>query len=165
MFCPNCGNQIANGDLKCSRCGEMVGSMVSKNLGSSFKGFLILLISFFTMPLKTLKITLYQLRELGAKGSLDIQETEIPHLTWLKVASHFITSSVVILIVIGGIISGIMSLEKLRYSITEAIVGFIFYPIMGVVIAILVDWLVMISLELIMLSVSITNDVKKIANK
>mgnify|MGYP001559294102 CR=1 FL=1 len=165
MFCPNCGAKVFEGSTKCSQCGEVFAAIGTKTGEGAFKGFLILLVSYFTMPLKTLKITLQQLRSLGMKGSLEVKNTEIPHLTWIGIAGHFVASFVIILIILGSVIAGLKSLEKLKYSAVDAFVGLIGYPIGGILVAIFADWFIMVGLEILLLWVSITNDIKKIADK
>lgn len=163
MFCPNCGKQIPVGSAKCPQCGGLLSGI--KTEGGAFKGFIILLMSFFTMPLKTLKITLHQLRELGGKGSLEVEDTEIPHLTWLGIAGHFVASFVIILLVIGGVVVGLFSLKALDYSVKTAIGGLVMSPIIGVFLAIAANWLLMVWLELLLLMVNIANNINKIADK
>lgn len=165
MFCPNCGAKAAEGSARCSQCGEVFGATGVKTDGGAVKGFFILIASFFMMPVKTLKLTAQQLRELGGKGSLDTDATEIPHLTWLGVAGHFFASFVVVLIIIVGVAKGLLSLKAFEDSAKEAIGGLILSPILGVIAAIAANWLIMIWLELLLLLVNIANDIKKIANK
>lgn len=165
MFCSGCGAKVALGSAKCPQCGEVLGSGGAVSTGSAFKGFIILLLSWFTMPLRTLKITLVQLRELGGKGSLDVEDTETPHLTWMGIAGHFFSSIVIVLILIGGVVTGILSLKAWDYSKQTAIGGLIASPIIGVFAAIAADWLIMIWLEILLLMVYIAKDIKKMANK
>lgn len=165
MFCPNCGAKLQEGSAKCSQCGEIFSASGATSDGNAFKGFLILLVSYFTMPVKTLKITIRQLKELGAKGSLEVEETEIPHLTWLGIAGHFVASLVIVLIVVAGVVMGLLSLKALDYSAKEAFKGLIMNPIYGVLIAIAANWFIMVWLELLLLVVNITNNIKKIAGK
>lgn len=165
MFCSGCGAKIALGSAKCPQCGEVLGFGGSVSAGNAFKGFILLLVSWFTMPLRTLKITLVQLRELGGKGSLDVKDTETPHLRWLGIAYNFLSSLVIVCILIIGALKGIDSLKAWEYSKQDAIKGFILSPIIGVFVAIAADWLIMIWLEILLLMVYIAKDIKKIANK
>lgn len=165
MFCSGCGAKVALGSARCPQCGEVLGFGGSVITGNAFKGFIILLVSWFTMPLRTLKITLVQLRELGGKGSLDVEDTETPHLTWLVIAGNFLSSLVIALILILGVLIGINSLKAWEYSKQDAIRGFIVSPIIGVFAAIAVDWLIMIWREILLLMVYIAKDIKKIANR
>ncbi|MEW5804967.1 MAG: zinc ribbon domain-containing protein [bacterium] len=164
MFCPNCGKQIPEGSAKCPQCGEVLREITRAD-GGAIMGFFLLLASFFTMPLKTLKITAVQLREIGGKGKLKVEATEVPHLTWLGVAGHLLASIAVILIVVIGVIRGLSSLKHLKYSASDAIGGLLINSIGGAFIAIFADWVIMISLELLLLWVSIANDIKKIGHK
>lgn len=166
MFCTKCGEQIPKGSIKCSQCGEYIlTESTQAESGGAIKGFFILIVSFFTMPIKTLKITLAQLREIGSKGKLDVESTEIPHLTWLGVAGHFLASIAIILIITASILMGLGSLLDLKDSFFKAILGLIFKPIGGVFLAIIADWIIMFSLELILLWVGIANDIRKMAYK
>jgi hypothetical protein len=56
------------------------------------KGFFILVLSFFMKPLRTLRMTAKHLREIGAKSALEVENTNVPHLTWLGVAGNVIAS-------------------------------------------------------------------------
>jgi predicted nucleic acid-binding Zn ribbon protein len=164
MFCPQCGKQIPGGSTECPQCGEVLKE-ITKSEGGAIMGFFLLLASFFTMPIKTLKITVIQLREIGSKGKLDTEATEIPHLTWLGIAGHLLASITVILIVIIGVFRGFASLEYLRYSVSDALGGLLVNIIGGVFLAIIADWLIMIVLELLLLWVGIANGIKKMAHK
>lgn len=92
MFCPNCGAKAAAGSVQCTQCGESFSFVEKRQTGSPFKSFLILLVSFFIMPWKTINATLQQLRELGNRGKIEIGETDGPHLTYLGAAGQFIVS-------------------------------------------------------------------------
>jgi hypothetical protein len=164
MFCSNCGNPVSEGSVKCANCNAALGVTI-KPQGSAGKGFLVLLISFFTMPLKTLKMTIQQLKELGEKGRLDIKETDIPHLTWLGIAGNFVASLVIVLIVTAGVIKGLLSLGDLDHAVEKALFWLIINPIGGVLFAILANWIIMLWLEILLLLVYISKDIKKIANK
>lgn len=133
--------------------------------GSPVAGFFILIAAFFSMPIKTLKITIQELREVSYKGKLDVAATDIPHLTWLHVAGRLFISIIVVLIVVLGILGGLYSLKDIRYSATSAIGGLILYPIGGAFAAILVDWFMAIGLELLGLWAGMANDLKKISQR
>ncbi len=99
---------------------EQTGAVANVQEGAIIKGFLILMGSFFTMPIKTLKITAQELREVGSKGKIDTGSTNIPHLTWLEIAGHLVISITVIVIVVAGLLMGLMSLKDIRYSAASA---------------------------------------------
>jgi hypothetical protein len=110
-------------------------------------------------------MTIQQLKELGEKGRLDIEETEIPHLTWLGIAGNFVASLVIVLIVAAGVVKGLLSLKDLDFSVEKALFWLIVNPIGGVLFAILANWVIMLWLEILFLLVYISNNIKKIANK
>jgi hypothetical protein len=157
MFCTNCGAQLPEGSTTCSKCNASLTGVSKTESGflQGLLGFLILLLSWFTMPFKTLKVTAAQLKEVGGKGKLDVAHTEIPHLTWLGVAGRVVASIVVIVVIIGGIITGL----------TQGGIAIIAAPVGGFLLAMALDWLIMIFIEMISLLASIANDVKKVADK
>jgi hypothetical protein len=112
------------------------------------------------MPLKTLRLTVQQLRTIGSRGALDVESTDIPHLSWLKTAGNLIASTVVVIFVVWGIGAGLASLGDIHRSPSGAILGLIAYPIGGLLSAIVADWLIMFWLELMQLWVNIANDIK-----
>ncbi len=157
MFCTNCGAQLPEGSTTCSKCNANLASASKAESGflQALLGFLILNLSWFTMPFKTLKVTIAQLKEVGSKGKLDVAHTDIPHLTFMAVAGHVSASFVVLIIIIAGIVIG---LDKGGIAIIGA-------PLGGFILAMAVDWFLMIVIELITLLAGIANDVKKIAQK
>jgi hypothetical protein len=166
MFCPNCGNQVAEGVSQCPGCKYIVNaSIASRTGGGAFSGFLLLVGSFFYMPVKTLTITLQQLKALGAKGKIDVNETDLPHLTWLGMAGNFLASVAITLIIAVGVVKGLMSIGDFRYSASDAVLKVIGYPILGVFVAIFTDWVIMIWIELLSSLMYISNNVKKLADR
>lgn len=137
----------------------------SSQEGSTAGGFFILIGSFFTMPIKTLKLTAQELREVGRRGRLDIGRTNIPHLTWLEIAGHLVISITIIGIVAAGVVMGLASLAALKYSAKAALSGLILSPVVGILAAIAADWLMAVSLELLGLLTGIANDIRRMANK
>jgi hypothetical protein len=127
------------------------------------KGFFVLVVSFFTMPLKTLRLTVHQLREVGAAGTLGLGTTRLPHLTWLRVAGNFILSVIILVILLIGLYQGVMSLKQLKYSTTAAIGGFVWKPIAALFVAVIADWIIGFVLELLGILEEIANDVRAIA--
>lgn len=166
MFCSSCGTQLPDGSVKCTNCGaslnefNIAAAISSAAQSGAIKGFFILLVSFFMMPIKTLRLTVQQLRAIGSRGALDVESTDIPHLSWLKTAGNVVASVVVVVCVVSGIIMGLTSLGDLRDSAGRAIGGLIGYPIGFVLLAIVADWLIMFWLELMQLWVNIANDIK-----
>lgn len=157
MFCTNCGAQLPEGSTTCSKCNANLASVSKSESGflQALLGFLILILSYFAMPFKTMKVTIAQLKEVGSKGKLDVAATDIPHLTWLAVAGHVSASIVVVIIIIAGIVVG---LDKGGLAIIGASLG-------GFILAMAVDWMLMVAIELITLLAGIANDIKKIAQK
>lgn len=173
IFCSNCGSKVVEGCVQCSQCGEMLASTSVNNVDKgAFTGLLILVTSFFLMPLKTLKITRQQLRELSERGDPGIRDTEVPHLTWLGIAGHFVASLAIILLIIAGIVKGLLSLQHMEYSYRyfnystkDALWGLLVNSIGGVFAAIAANWVIMIWLELMLLLVNIANNIKKLSDK
>jgi len=171
MFCPECGKTVEEGTVFCSECGARVSEAFGKKEvvageGGAVKGFFLLLASFFMMPLKTLRLTVYQLRELGRKGSLEVEATGIPHLTWLGIAGYLFVSIAVILIFVIGVIMGLSAFfARIKYSPAEALGMLLLGPIGGVFLAVIADWLIMISLEILGLWTGIANNIRAIEQK
>lgn len=166
MFCPNCGTEVADNVLACGTCGhtlyeQQTTAEDSSDLssddseGSALKGFFILIVSFFSMPIKTIKRTFALLREVGSKGALDIGGTAVPHLTWLVVASNLVASLVVVGLILYGLFSGISGLSRNPASALGTMVGGFFF-------AVIADWLVMFFIETLSLWVKIANDIRVI---
>ena len=164
MFCVNCGKEVADQSLNCKFCGTRLQEPTPYESGA-VKGFFILLASFFTMPLKTMGLAVRELRELGSKGSLNLQGTAIPHLTWLQIASHLFATIVAIVALLAGLGAGIFQLKDIGYNFGSAIGGFFGSIIGGMLMAIFLDWLVMVFFEGLTLMIGIANDIKKIAQK
>lgn len=165
MFCSNCGENIPDGSLKCPKCGHPtgIGGTIQQEFeGGAIKGFFLMILYFFTMPLKTLRLTKTSLQAVGAKGALDVGHTSVPHLTWLVVASNLVASLVIIGFILWGVGKGIMSLGDFKYSAKDALSGLIGYPLAGLLFAAIADWVIMIGIELLSLMVNISNDVRKI---
>jgi RNA polymerase subunit RPABC4/transcription elongation factor Spt4 len=173
MFCTNCGAQMPGNAIKCPQCGTSMGTAAATAAASAalsaaaqsgaIKGFIVLVVSFFTMPLKTLRLTVHQLREVGAAGSLGLGTTTLPHLTWLRVAGNFVVSVIIVGILLVGLYQGVTSLGQLKYSATAAIGGLIWKPIAALFAAVAADWVFGFVLELLGILVVISNDVRAIA--
>jgi len=165
MFCTSCGATMPDNTTQCPKCGQSNGQADTLPDSGAFKGFFILFVSFFTMPLKTLKLTAAQLREVGAKGALDVKHTTIPHLTWLAVASKVLASISIVLAILWGASKGVMSLGDMQYDAKGALLGLVMYPIGGILAAALLDWFIMVLFEMLALTVNIANDIRRIADQ
>ncbi|RMF95271.1 MAG: zinc ribbon domain-containing protein [Candidatus Schekmanbacteria bacterium] len=166
MFCIECGKQIPDCSTVCPECGQVLKiTKITPSYRSTIKGFFGLLFSFISMPIKTLKLTVNELKELGNQGKLDVDSTNIPHLTWLGIAGRMIISIIIIGTVIFGFASGINYLTQIRRSMGNAIGGLIGSIIGGLFLAIFLDWLFSLSLEMMQIFVNISNDIKKLSNK
>lgn len=169
MFCTNCGGQMPSNAIKCPQCGTSMGAAAASAAISAaaqsgaIKGFFVLVVSFFTMPLKTLRLTVHQLREVGAAGTLGLGTTRLPHLSWLRVAGNFVLSTVIVVILLVGLYQGVMSLGALKYSASSAIGGLIWKPLAALMVAVLADWVIGFFLELLGILEEIANDVRSIA--
>jgi len=134
--------------------------------GSIGRGIVVLVVSFFTMPFKTLRIAASTLRDVGSKGKLDTGSTSIPHLTWLLAAGYLLISLIIIVVIAASVLWAAGSfVSSIRYSPAQAMGGLILYPLGGVLAAVLVDWSLSVSLELLALFIEMGNNVKKIASR
>lgn len=171
MFCTNCGAQIAGGAIKCPECGTSMGAAAASaafqaaKQSGVLKGIFVLIVSFITMPLKTLRLTVQQLRELGGAGVLGLGDTTLPHLSWLRVANNFVASVVIVTILAVGIFQGLWSLGDLKYSAKDAIAGLIWKPVAALLVAVVADWIIGIVMELLGILIVISNDVRAILNR
>ena len=181
MFCENCGKQMADNSTFCPSCGNQVGQPTTaqarirppatqssafnnESQSSIARGFFILLVSWFTMPLKTLRLTAQLLREVGRKGALDIS-SDLPHLTWMRVAGSTVASAGIFVILIGGVLGAFASLGQMRDSATSALGGFIGIPILAILLAVAWDWFIMWLVEFNGLWTGIANDIKTVADR
>lgn len=164
MFCMNCGKELADGSRNCQFCGAQLRESVTPEDGA-VKGLLVLLASFFAMPLKTFRITIAGLREIGGKGRLDLGETSMPHLTWLQVAGYLVVTIIVGLILLTGILRGLYDLRYISHSFGDAVKGFLGNVFFGAFFAVLADWFMMVWLELLTIGIGIANDIKKLVQK
>jgi len=171
MFCTNCGAQMPNTAINCPQCGASMGvaaasaalNAVAKS--GAIKGFVVLVVSFFTMPLKTLRLTVHQLREVGAAGALQLGSTTLPHLSWLRVAGNLVVSIVIVGILATGLVLGLASLGEIRHSPTDAIAGLIWKPVAALLVAVAADWVIGFGLELLGIFVVISNDVRTLVDR
>jgi hypothetical protein len=129
------------------------------------KGFFVLVVSFFTMPLKTLRLTLHQLREVGKAGTLGLGTTTLPHMSWLRVAGNFVVSVAIVGILVYGLYEAIAALGQLKYSVKDALTSSIWALVSAIFKAIAADWVIGFVLELLGVAVAISNDVRSIATR
>jgi len=169
MFCSTCGTQVPDDAIRCTNCGAAMRSTPGSAFASvassgAVKGFFILIGSWFTMPLKTMKLTAAQLREIGSKGAFDIS-TELPHLNWVRIAGGVLACFAVFVVVIYCLIQAIRSLGQMDFSVQDALLDFVKYLILGGLGAVVADWAVMYLVELISLWVGMANNIKKMADR
>lgn len=167
MYCPNCGTQNADNASRCTSCGtHFTGAALragAAQIAQSgvIKGFFVLWGAWFTMPFKTLRITARQLREIGG-GGLSVAN-DIPHLTWVRTAGGTVASIAVLAALAGGLIKGLVGLGDMRWNTSGALLGLIGYPLAGLLLAIVLDWFVMLGTEMLGLWVGISQNIKALA--
>jgi zinc-ribbon domain len=168
MFCSSCGTQVPDDSIRCTNCGAAMrgGSAVAGSLsGGAVRGFIILVASWFLMPLKTLKIVRDQLREIGSKGMLDVS-TELPHLNWVRVAGGVIACLAIFVALLVGLFKGISAYNANSYDTGNAIMQFLLWLlILGPLCAVVFNWAIMYMVELITIWVSINNNIKRMADR
>jgi zinc-ribbon domain len=179
MFCSSCGTQVPDDSIRCTNCGAAMRAGAGgvpadvAQPGGAIKGFFILVGSYFTMPLKTLRLTQSQLREIGAKGSFDIS-ADLPHLNWLRVAGGVLASTAVFGMLLWGVVKAIGALSNSNEfesfgggggSVGDRLFHALLYLIVGGLGAVVVDWFVMYLVELISIWVGIANNIKKMADR
>ena len=169
MFCSNCGTQVSDDAIRCTNCGASLrtgpgAALAAVASSGAVKGFLILIGSWFTMPLKTMKQTAAQLREIGSKGAFDVS-SELPHLNWMRVAGGVLACAAVFGVIIYCLIQAFRSLGEMSYSVQDGLTDFIKYLIMGGLGAVVADWVTMYLVELIALWLSMASSLKKMADR
>jgi hypothetical protein len=170
MFCSQCGAQNTDDSLRCTSCGVQLrgipGAAVLKEIGQSgaLKGLVVLVVSFFTMPLRTIRRMVDMLRDVGARGAFDTEGSDVPHTSWLLTAG-------VVLIVVAMFVGlayflyeAVDSLKYLRRDVGRALGNFVLNLVLGLAAMVGVNWSGMLVLEQIGLAVGIANNVKKIAS-
>lgn len=169
MFCSNCGAQNADLASRCANCGThftgaaLRAGAVQLAQSGVVKGFFVLWGAWFTMPFKTWRITAQQLREIGG-GGLNVAN-DIPHLTWVRVAGGTMASIAVALALLVGLVKGLSGLGDIRWNASGALLGLIGYPLLGLLIAIVLDWFVMMGTEMLGLWVGMSQNIKKLASR
>lgn len=171
MFCMNCGAKMNDGDQHCGQCGAttVAPSAPSQNIAigltesSAFRGFLVLLTTWFAMPIATMRLAMKLLREIGDRGVMDNSD-DWPHLNWWRVAAPFAATVVFILICISGLFAFIKALQMSSYVPgLWGILGPFLILIGFYLLAIVVDWLIMVAAEVITIRIANANNLKTIA--
>lgn len=173
MFCINCGAKLNAGDAHCGECGTNTvpaaapaGSQnfaIGVTESSAFRGFLVLVSTWFMMPIATMKLAMRLLREIGDRGVMDNSD-DWPHLNWWRVAAPFMATVVFILICIFGLFAFIKAIQMSSY--VPGLWGILgpFLILLGTYLfAIAVDWAIMVMGEVIAIRVSNANNLKAIA--
>ena len=170
MFCSECGSQNPADSLRCTNCGAALrtapGANPLRSIGesSAVKGLIILAVSFFTMPLRTVKIMMKLLREVGAQGAFDTEASDVPHLTWSVTAGVVLVVIVMFGVGLVGLYTAFSGLEQIRYDAARAI-GSLLIGLIGTPLAMVaVNWALMLLIETLTLTISIANNVKKLAS-
>lgn len=134
-----------------------------------WKGIWTVVVSFFSMPLKLLKQTKRQLIEIGKEASFDLAQTDVPFLTWLGVAGKMGVCLIYLLGLVATLLFAVANLSHLRYALRYfnlfvfigGIGGFVLMLVLGFLLTTLVTWILSVQLELILLVVTIANNVKQ----
>lgn len=171
MYCPKCGQQNPDDSSRCAHCGTHFAGAAFKagavQLAQSgvIKGFFVLWGQWFVMPLRTLKLTAQQLRELGGAGTMNLN-TDIPHLTWIRIAGGTLACIGIFVAVLGGVVMALNALSGIGRAPVAAITKFIGYLLGGGLSAIAIDWFIMTwMVEGLGLMIGIANNIRKLAEK
>jgi hypothetical protein len=87
----------------------------------------------------------------------------VPHLTWLTVAGHVLASIVVIVTIIIYVYLGFKLFDK-NYFL-ESLGRLIANMLGGIFFSIIANWVIMILLELLTISIGVANNIRRIAAK
>ena len=165
MFCSQCGTANTDDSQRCTNCGSALRAAAAANplqaLGqsSAFNGLVVLVVSFFTMPLRTIKIMSRMLREVGDRGAFDTESSGVPHLTWIQTAG-------VVLVVFGMVGSALACLVTGLAAIAAGSAGtFVLMLLAAPLAMVAANWAGMWVIETLSLAVDIANNIKKIANR
>jgi hypothetical protein len=178
MFCSSCGTQVPDDSIRCTNCGAAMrgaggaGASGAQTGGGALKGFFILIGSYFTMPLRTLKLTASQLREIGQKGSFDVS-ADLPHLNWLRIAGGVVACTAIFAVILYCLVKAIGALSGQSYDefggggggVGDKLFHCVMWLIGGGLFAVFADWFVMQLVEFISLWVGIANNIKKMADR
>ena len=165
MFCSQCGTANTDDSQRCTNCGSALRAAAAANplqaLGqsSAFNGLVVLVVSFFTMPLRTMKIMVRMLRDVGERGAFDTESSSVPHLTWIQTAG-------VVLVVIGMIGAALACIVAGLGAIAAGSAGTFVLMLLAAPFAMVgINWGGMWVIETLSLSVDIANNIRKIANR
>jgi hypothetical protein len=169
MFCPKCGTENANMSSRCTSCGThftgaaLRAGAVQMAQSGVLKGFFTLWLAWFTMPVKTIRLTAQQLREYGSVGALE-NGNDIPHLTWVRAAGGTLACIGIFVALIWGVWKGVEGLGDIRYDTSGALLGLVGYPLAGALAAIVIDWAIMtFFVEMLGLWVGVSDNIRRLA--
>ena len=145
MFCTNCGVKVIEGSAHCTSCGTRVDAAAPDassyetgyNSGDSSipKGCLVLIVSFFTMPIKTAHVAANQLRQIGRTGTVETTD-DFPHLSWVSAVLPTLATIASILFILYGFSNLFSDSYRPFAERIGLFVGSFF-------VALLLDWLIM----------------------
>jgi hypothetical protein len=169
MYCPKCGARNVDDGARCTNCGAHLSGAalhagaVQMAQSGVVKGFFTLWLAWFTMPVKTIRVTARQLREFGDSGALEIGN-EIPHLTWVRAAGGTLACIGIFTALAWGLWKGLSGLGDIRYDTSGALLGLVGWPVAGALAAIIIDWVIMTWIvELLGLWVGMSDNIRRMA--
>lgn len=170
MFCPKCGAQNADNSARCTSCGThftgaaLLAGAAQVAQSGVVKGFFALWLAWFTMPIKTIRVTARQLREFGGGGAIDVGN-DIPHLTWVRAAGGTLACIGIFVALAWGVWKGIDGLGAIKYDTGGALLGLIGYPLAGALAAIVIDWAIMTWIvEMLGLWIGMSDNIRRMAS-
>ncbi len=120
-------------------------------------GFVVIVISFFTLPFQFLRRSWTELSEVGERRSVAEQEDEqLPQLNWLLVAGRMVIAIAAILLYVFIILSAAFS------ESTSALVLAILF---GWLVSVVVIWVNGLLLELISLQIVLVQNTREILSE
>ena len=171
MFCSECGAQNTADSLRCTSCGAALkgaaGPNVLSSLGksSALKGVFVLIVSFFTMPARTVRIAGRMLRDVGARGAFDTESSDVPHLTWLQTSGVVLTVLAMIGSALFALGMAVSALSDIGDDAASALGSFVLYLVGGALGVVAVNWVMMWGIEILGLAINNSNNLKKIASR
>jgi len=141
------------------------GSKISGGVtAGAFKGLLVLAVSYFTMPVRTVKLMMKMLREVGTQGAIDTESSDVPHLSWAVTAGVvFVVAAMGVAGVFGVVY--VFSGFRQSYDVMGAL-GTILVRLIGSMLGIVaVNWVLMVLVEGLSLTISMANNIKKMADR
>ncbi|MGQ0835364.1 MAG: hypothetical protein ACT4O5_10685 [Gammaproteobacteria bacterium] len=120
--------------------------------------------AWFTMPIKTIRVTARQLREFGGGGAIDVGN-DIPHLTWVRAAGGTLACIGIFVALAWGLWKGIDGLGAIKYDTGGALLGLVGYPLAGALAAIVIDWAIMTWIvEMLGLWIGMSDNIRRMAS-